>query len=201
MLGSRVTDAVYYHRYRGNLRGVVRAVRARRPEKFRWRHAVSDVSRTAGSLYGLDRLRLEEPVREMVLDLDDGFLQREVVLDARRYNVHLDRGEVLPLHTAGDLWRATFLIGTNMGAIRRFVRIPDDWHAPIDVPAVVLVARALSTYHRRRAQQMLLHLPEPGLGAGLSLDQRRLGAKAEQQAEQATRWTALSKTLLNEQPS
>ena len=85
--GARVTDAVDYHARRGEMRGAVRVVRTRVPERFRWRAAVAEVTGVAGSLRGLERMRVEEPVREIVLDLSDDSLQREVVLDARRRGV------------------------------------------------------------------------------------------------------------------
>jgi hypothetical protein len=54
---------------RGELRGAVSIVRHRAPERFRWRRAVGLVSQTAGVLLGRDRMRVEEPIRELVLDL------------------------------------------------------------------------------------------------------------------------------------
>jgi len=39
--GSRVTDAVDFYQRRGEVRGAVKVVRVRTPERFRWRSAVS----------------------------------------------------------------------------------------------------------------------------------------------------------------
>src|SRR5687768_3181257 len=101
--GSRVTDAVEYWRRRGELKGAVSIVRKRLPEHFRWRRAVNVVSQAAGALVGRERMRIEEPVREIVLDLPDEVLRREVVIDARRFGVDLDRGEVLRPRTVGEI--------------------------------------------------------------------------------------------------
>src|SRR5687768_14269646 len=93
--GSRVTDAVDYWQRRAELKPAVHIVRTRVPERFRWRKAVANIAQGLSPLRGRDRMRLEEPVRELVIDLEDTALRREVVLDARRVGVDLDRGEVL----------------------------------------------------------------------------------------------------------
>ena len=67
--GSRVTDAVDYWKRREELKRAVSVVRAREPERFRWRRAVASVSESTGPLRGLTRARIEEPIRELVLDL------------------------------------------------------------------------------------------------------------------------------------
>ena len=151
---ARVTDAVVFETRRGENKRAMRVVRARRPDRLRWRSAVSVVSAGTGKLRGMDRVRIEEPVREMVLDLDDSVLQREVVLDARRYDVDLDRGEVLPFHSMGDLRRFAFLVGADVGTIMRYVDLPEDFGAPVDTAGCVLVARAMANHHRRRAQRL-----------------------------------------------
>ncbi len=181
MFGSRVTDVVEYHHRREEKRHAVRVVRHRCPDKFRWRWAVARVSAGVGKTAGLERSRLEEPVREMVLDLPDAVLQREVVLDARRHRVDLDRGEILPPTTRGDLHRVAFLTGVDVDAMRRYVVIPDDWGAPVETAGLVVVGRAFATHHRRRA-----HVA--------AADE----ARAFAELDQARRWTALSRALLDE---
>src|SRR4051812_9048594 len=99
MSGARVTDEVIYWRMRGELRRAVRVVRVRKPERLRWRAALATVTEAAAPLRGFDRMVVEEPVREIVLDLDDRILRREAVLDARQHGVDLDRGEVLPVRS------------------------------------------------------------------------------------------------------
>ena len=69
--GARITDVVSYHAQRGEMRGAVRIVRERPAERFRWRKAVAGVNKIAGALRGMERMRVEEPVREVVLDLSD----------------------------------------------------------------------------------------------------------------------------------
>src|SRR5436309_15990298 len=107
--GARVTDEIDFYRRRGQLQNTVRVIRARTPERLRWRAGVACVTQIAGSLRGRERMRIEEPVRELVLDLEDRMLRRETVLDARRSGVDLDRGEVLPRLTRWDLRRNAFL--------------------------------------------------------------------------------------------
>lgn len=202
MIGARVTDAVDYYRGRGHVRGVVRVVRQRQPEKFRWRAAVGKVTAIAGNLRGRDRMVVEEPIREVVLDLGDTVLRREIVLDARRNNVDLDRGEVLPPHTMGDLRRMAFLVGADVRQIEKYVALPEDFLAPIDTAAVVLVGRAFGDLHRKRAQRLWLELPDPDAPGrareGFRLHHKYMAERAEKDADLAKRWTALARALVGE---
>jgi hypothetical protein len=200
MLGvrARVTDAVAFEARRGENKRAMRVVRARRPDRLRWRSAVSVVSAGAGRLRGLDRLRIEEPVREMVLDLGDDILKREVVLDARRYDLDLDRGEVLPFHSMGDLRRYAFLVGADMRTIGRYVDLPEDFGAPVDTAGCVLVGRAMANHHRRRAQRLWLELPDPDGPRQRMRHEEMMAERARRDAETARRWDALSKRLLSQ---
>ena len=201
MYGARVTDAVDFLRRRGEPRTAVRAVRKRAPDKFRWRDAVSVLTATAGVRRGRDRMFIEEPIREVVIDLPDYLLRREVVLDARRNHVDLDRGELLPRHTIGDLRRTSFLIGTDLSRVQRYVKLPDGFDAPIDTAAVVLVGRALAKLHHKRAQKLRLQLPVPDGPEGFfELQHSAMADRAERDAEEATRWAALARALLGERP-
>src|SRR4051812_47253861 len=90
-------------------------------ERLRWRAAGGALTLDAGRMLGGDRMRIEEPIRELVLDLGDGILQREVVLDARLHRVDLDRGEILPRWSFGDLRRLSFLARTDLDLLARYV--------------------------------------------------------------------------------
>src|SRR5262245_41429195 len=138
MSGVRVTDEVNFWRTRGELRRAVRIVRTRKPERLRWRAALASVTESAGPLRGLGRARIEEPVRELVLDLDDRILRREAVLDARRHGVDLDRGEILPMRTRWDLKRSAFLIGVDHEILGHYVKLPADFARRIDPAGVVV---------------------------------------------------------------
>jgi hypothetical protein len=199
MYGSRVTDEVSFYGNRGEQKGAVRAVRIRPPDPQRWRSAVSFLTKHAGILWGLERMRIEEPVREVVLDLSELVLKREVVLDARRNNVDLDRGELLPRHRMGDLRRMAFLVGTDVGQIARYVRLPEDFGAPIDTAAVAIVSRAYGDMHRRRAHKLFLDLPRIEEAGQLPPKLRPVHARARRDAELAKRWTALSRALLGQE--
>ncbi|MEM9071985.1 MAG: hypothetical protein AAGE52_25995 [Myxococcota bacterium] len=196
MIGARITDAVKFYAQRGENRGAVRIVRQREPDKFRWRKAVSGLSSRAGKLRGRDRMRIEEPVREVVVDLDDAVLRREVVLDARRWNVDLDRGEVLPFHRMGDLRRYAFLVGADMRVIERYVDLPIDFDAPVDTAACTLVSRAMANHYRRRAQRIWLELPDPDSRDAALPQHRFLADRASREAELARRWGALGQRLV-----
>ncbi|NCQ61199.1 MAG: hypothetical protein GW913_11110 [Myxococcales bacterium] len=198
MSRARVTDAVTFYAERGDRRHAVREVRSRRPDKFRWRNAVGRLTQEAGHMRGLERLRVEEPVREVVVDLSDTLLRREVVIDARRHNVDLDRGEVLPFHRMGDLRTYAYLAGADIALVQRYVALPEDFDAPVDTAGVVLVARAMANQHKRRAQRIWLELPDPDSGATPMLHHRYLGERARRDAEHAKRWTALTNTLLGD---
>lgn len=195
--GARVTDAVDFYQRRGEPTGGVRIVRARSPERFRWRSAVGKLTTQAGRLRGKPRMRLEEPVREMVIDLPDLELRREVVLDARKGGVDLDRGEVLPMRTMGDVRRFAFLAGADMDRVQRYVRLPTDFGAPVDLAGVVLVGRAYSGLHRRRAQQLWLRLPDADGPEEFRLHHRIMAERARREAQLAERWNAFARALVD----
>jgi len=158
--GARNTDAVGHLRVRGNIRGAVKMVRVREPERLRWRSAVSSLTEAAGTLYGTDRMRVEEPIREVVLDLTDPILRREVELDPRLHKVDLDRSEILPRWTFDDLRRLTYIAQTDLAHIERYVPLPRQLEAPVDTAAIILVGRAYARLHRRRAQDLWLRIPD-----------------------------------------
>ena len=196
MLGARVTDAVIYEQRRGESKRAVRIVRGRRPDRLRWRSAVSVVNAGAGKLRGLERMRIEEPVRELVLDLGDPVLQREVVLDARRFDIDLDRQEILPVHTMGDLRRFAFLVGADMQAIQRYVDLPEDFGAPVDTAGCVLVGRAMANHYQHRAQRLWLDLPDPDAPGPRTHREHHMAERARADADRARRWAALASRLI-----
>ncbi|MBX3248399.1 MAG: hypothetical protein KF901_14565 [Myxococcales bacterium] len=196
MNGARITDAVSFYQRKGEGKDAVRLVRQRDPDKFRWRSAVSKLTSSAGRMRGSDRMKIEEPIREVVLDLADDGLQREVVLDARRFNVDLDRGEILPAHTMGDVRRYAFLVGADVRVIERYVELPEDFAAPVDVAACALVGRAMANHHRRRAQKIWLELPDPEDPEPRRHHHDLMADRAARDAELARRWAAFAKTLL-----
>lgn len=197
--GARVTDAVEWFKKKGETRGAIQIVRTRKPERFRWRSAVASVTSSAGPLRGVERARIEEPVREIVMDLDDRFLQREVVLDARRFGVDLDRGELLPQHTMLDLRRYVYLVGADLGLIQKHVALPGEYNAPIDTAAVVLIGRAYAEAHRVRARKLWLQLPDTDGPERWMKHHQFLADQAQRDAEMSKRWAALAKTLAGNQ--
>lgn len=194
--GSRITDAVEYWRRRGELKGAVGIVRGRKPERFRWRRAVGAVSQSAGGLAGRDRMRVEEPIRELVLDLGDDVLRREIVIDARRWNVDLDRGEVLPRRTMGEVQRIAFLSGTDLTRVTRHVRLPGDREAPVDAAAVIVVGRALGDHYKTRAQRLLLQVPDEDGPEQIRLHHRIMAERAAQDRNDSQKWFAFARAVL-----
>lgn len=198
MYGARVTDAVSFYNRRGEVRGAVKVIRLREPERFRWRAAVSNMTQMAGTMRGSDRALIEEPIREIVLDMDDLDLQREVVLDARRNRVDLDRGEVLPTRTLLEMRRLAFLTRADVGLVSRYVRLPDDLGAPIDTAAVVLVGRALADAHLRRAQRLWLQIPDDEGDGAQKLHYRYMQNRADFDAKIASRWTSFAQSMVRQ---
>jgi hypothetical protein len=194
--GARVTDEVEFYKRRGQLQSAVRVVRARIPERLRWRAAVASMTQVAGELRGRERMRIEEPVREIVLDLNDKILRRESVLDARRSGVDLDRGEVLPLHTRWDLRRTAFLTGVDHEVLSRHIRLPAEYSRPIDVAAVVIVSRALAQAHKQRAERLLTRLAA-ATQAQLARHEKYMLERAERDRDLARRWIALAKVMVD----
>lgn len=190
--GARITDEVEQLRQRGDLRGAVRIVRTRKPERLRWRSAVGDMTREAGQLQGLARLRVEEPIREVLLDLDDRILRRESVLDARRHGVDLDRGEVFALRTRWELKRTAFLTGVDHELIGRYMPLPDDFGTPIDTAGAVVIARALANAYTKRAERLVDRLP---VGQALRRHEIMMHERATQERDVARRWAAFATTL------
>jgi hypothetical protein len=194
--GARVTDEVEFYKRRGQLQSAVRVVRARTPERLRWRAAVASVTAVAGELRGRDRARIEEPVREIVLDLEDRILRRESVLDARRVGVDLDRGEVLPPHTRWDLRRTAFLTGVDHEVLARHLRLPAEYSRPIDTAAVVIVSRALAQAHKQRADRLLSRLAS-ATQLQLARHEQYMLDRAERDKDLARRWIALAKVMVD----
>lgn len=194
--GARVTDEIDFYKRRGQLQSAVRVIRARTPERLRWRAAVASVTQVAGVLRGRDRMRIEEPVREIVLDLDDRILRRESVLDARRSGVDLDRGEVLPPHTRWDLRRTAFLTGVDHEVLSRHLRLPGEYSRPIDTAAVVIVSRALAEAHKQRAERLLARLAA-STDAQLARHEQYMLERAERDRDLARRWITLAKVMVD----
>ena len=141
-------------------------------------------------------MRVEEPIRELVVDLPDGFLQREVVIDARRNNVDLDRGELLPTHRMGALRRYGFLVGADMRLVDRYVALPTDFAAPVDTAGVVVVSRAVANYHRLRAQRLMLEIPDHEGPIPRLPRFEAMAEEADREAERSRRWKALADRML-----
>ncbi|MBX7192461.1 MAG: hypothetical protein K1X94_10400 [Sandaracinaceae bacterium] len=194
--GSRVTDAVDYWTHRENLKKAVAVVRGRAPERFRWRRAVGGVSLSIGKLRGRDRLLVEEPVRELVLDLDDGLLRREVVIDARRAGVDFDRGEVLRRYTLRDLQGLAAETGTDLSRLGKHVRLPAGAEHAIDTAGAIVIARALADHFRSRAQHLLLQVPDPDGPEPLMLHHKIMLERADRDRAESQRWLGLAKRLL-----
>jgi hypothetical protein len=194
--GARVTDEVNFWARRGDLRRAVRVVRQREPERLRWRSALATVSQGTAPLRGTDRLLIEEPVRELILDLGDRILRREAVLDARRVGVDLDRGDVLPRMTRFDLKRTAYLTGVDHEVLAHYVRLPNDFVRPIDTAGVVVVARALAGSHKQRAARLTERVGDFD-GRVLARHEQIMLERAEYERDLARRWAALSKTLLH----
>jgi len=193
--GARITDAVGHFRTRGNWKSAVKLIRGRKPERLRWRAAVGALTADAGRMQGGDRMRVEEPIRELVLDLGDPFLQREIILDARLHRVDLDRGEILPRWTVADLRRLAHIARADVSLLQRYVSLPSEFSAPIDTAAVVLAGRAFSNMFRQRAQKLWLGVPDQEGPEPVMLHHRYMLQRAEQDAETSRRWAALAKTL------
>lgn len=194
-VGGRITDAVNYYQRHGEVRGAVRAVRNRAPERLRWRSAVGALTQAAGVLRGIDRMRVEEPIREVVLDMDDAGLKTEVVLDARRNGVDLDRGEVLPARTMGDVRRFAFLTQVDLRMVHRYLKLPLDFHRRVDVAGVVIVGRAMAHHHKTRAHKMWLDLPDPDGPTVWTPEHRSTNQRAEWDMTLAQRWGAFAKAV------
>lgn len=193
--GARITDEVDQHNRRGNHRGAVRVLRDRSPERLRWRQAVAQVSQVAGSLRGVSRMRVEEPTREIVLDLDDRILRREAVLDARRAGVDLDRGEVLPFRTRWDLKRTSFLVGVDHELLGQYMKLPADFGAAVDTAATVILSRALARTHKLRAEKLMHRI-----GDGereLQTHERYMLERAKYDRDLARRWATLARSLVD----
>ena len=194
--GARVTDEIEFYRRKGQLQQTVRVIRSRTPERHRWRAGVAAVTQIAGGLRGRERMRIEEPIREILLDLEDRLLRRETVLDARRVGVDLDRGEVLPPLTRWDLRRNAFITGVDHMALAPYMHLPEEYSAPIDTAAAVLISRALSDAHKKRAERLLARLPST-LEAALARHEQYMLERSERDKDQARRWASLARVLVD----
>jgi hypothetical protein len=141
-------------------------------------------------------MRVEEPIRELVLDLGDEVLRREVIIDARRHGVDLDRGEVLARRTLADLQRMAFLTGTDLSRVQRHVKLPTDREASVDAAAVVVVGRAFGDQYKLRSQRLMLQVPDEEGPEPVRLHHRILAERAEQDRAESQRWFALARAVL-----
>jgi len=198
--GSRVTDAVDYWKRREELKRAVSIVRARQPERFRWRKAVANVAESTSPLRGITRARIEEPVREIVLDLGDDVLKREVIIDARRVGVDLDRGEVLPRKTLAEIRSAARTFGIDLARVARHLRMPSDGLAMVDLAGVIVVGRALGDHFRGRAQRLLLSVPDPDGPEQLRMHHRIMMDRADADRAESQRWYAFARSVLETPP-
>src|SRR5690606_29521789 len=123
-------------------------------------------------------------------------LRREVILDARRVGVDLDRGEVLPHLTLADLRRLSFLAGVEVGRVGRHTQPPEDFGQASDTAACIVVGRALSDHHRRRAHKLWLSVPDPDGPVTLRKHHHFMLERADRDRVEAERWSALAKALL-----
>jgi hypothetical protein len=181
--GARITDSVAHFRNRGNFKSAVRLLRNRSPERLRWRAAVTALASDAGRMTGGERMRVEEPIRELVLD-------------ARLHRVDLDRGEVLPRWSFGDLCRLSCVARADLQSLRRYVKLPTEFEAAIDTAAVVLAGRAFSAMLHQRAQRLWLSVPDEDGPEPLMMHHRYIIERANRDAETGKRWGALAKALL-----
>lgn len=195
-LGARVTDEIEFYRRKGQLQQTVRVIRTRVPERLRWRAGVAAVTQIAGGLRGRERMRIEEPIREIVLDLEDRMLRRESVLDARRSGVDLDRGEILPQLTRWDLRRNAFLTGVDHLALAPYMHLPEEYSAPIDTAAAILISRALADAHKTRAERLMSRLPGQR-DVVLARHEQYMLERSERDKDMARRWMALAKVMVD----
>ena len=107
---------------------------------------------------------------------------------------------MLPFRTLGDLRRTTFLTGTDLESVRRYIELPDDFHAPIDTAGVVVVGRAIAEQHRRSAQRILLELPEVPPTRTESAVRAQLRERGQRDADAAVRWRAVADAILRDDP-
>ncbi len=143
-------------------------------------------------------MRIEEPIREVVLDVDDFDLKREVVLDARRNGVDFDRGEVLPLRSVGDLRRYSFLTNVPLDRVQKHVRMdPSAFFQRVDVAAVAIVGRHYEILHRKRAHELWLEIPDPDGPEEPQLHHRIMADRADREARMAERWAAFTTAVLD----
>ncbi|QQR91805.1 MAG: hypothetical protein IPJ88_08925 [Myxococcales bacterium] len=189
--GGRVTDIVGLYRYRGQYPAAVRAVRSRAPEQRRWRWAVAGITESAGALLGKQRRFVVEPVREMVLDMQDDSLRSQVVLDAWQRGVDLDRGEVLPEHNTWDLRRKAFLKNLYLESLEPWIHLPKDGFAPVTLAPVILAAKDRAQLDRSHAARLTAFLDDEESGRG------EVRSRVANYLENARRWDEFSVSLCN----
>jgi hypothetical protein len=110
--------------------------------------------------------------------------------------VDLDRGEVLPQLTRWDLRRNAFITGVDHLALAPYMHLPEEYSAPIDTAAAVLISRALSDAHKKRAERLIARLPSE-LDAALARHEHYMLERSERDSDQARRWSALARVLVD----
>lgn len=195
---SRITDAVDFFHQKGDLKSAVKVVRDREPEPLRWRNAVGTLTEAASEFHGLERMRVEEPVREIITEISDAELRREVVLDARKFGMDLDRGEFLPSRSVADVMRYCFLANTDINFLKKFVRVAEDLKAPVDTAAVTVIARSIAEYHRKRANHLFLQIPDEEDPEPYRPHHEIMASRAQHEKNESKKWSHVARCLIED---
>ncbi|MBI5513251.1 MAG: hypothetical protein HY909_05745 [Deltaproteobacteria bacterium] len=198
---TRVSDEAAILCRRKDFPRAVNVLQRRRSERRRWRHAFRLVTVLGDrALDGARRSWMEGALREVVAQVADTQLQRELVVEARAAQVRFDLGAVLPGWTGRSLWRLADSLEIPMQYVALVTSLPAALTVPLDTAQVVLDFRRTAEAHRVVAAQLGATLPpwaqfQEAKGAlDPALKQRLNTVRAQHEASR--RWRAFAGRLL-----
>jgi hypothetical protein len=198
---TRVSDEAAILCRRRDFPRAVNVLQRRAAERRRWRHAFRLVTVLGDrALDGSRRVWMEGALRDVVAQVRDLRLQRELVVEARAAQVRFDLGAPLPAWTARTLWHLADTLEIPMQYITRVTALPPTLQAPVDTAQVVVDFRRTAEAHRALAAQLGATLPPWALfqEAKGALDpalQQRLNT-VRVQHEASRRWRDFAGRLL-----
>lgn len=190
---TRVSDDAAILVQRMDFPRALNVLQRRAPDHRRWRWAFRRV--TSGVNVRLDQSRkrwMQSGLDEIVSNVEDRWLQRELAIDYRT-GLGVDTElSVLPRYTARDLWRIAEQYGLPMEYLAHVTELPRFIDAPIDTTRVVIDCRRTAEAHRDEARNLLAGIA-PTETVPLADQLQRIAADAQRDAE--ARWRALGQRL------
>jgi hypothetical protein len=172
----------------------------RPPDHRRWRVGLRNVATSAGRvLQGSRRWWLGGAIRELVSEVPNPWLQRELAVDLFATGTGFEPPDLLPHWTARDVWGLADGVGLPMEYVAQVTALPGYIDARVETARLVLDFRRTALAHHEHARR---------LAAATTKDLTEVRGYApwaarveiDAQRDAAERWRALAMHLLTHDP-